>query len=76
MVHEGQHPSLLNQYEWRVISLETLIILDGLLGFFDYWTKRIDEKIIWPRIHELCENYEPFLHYDKLAFTKVLREKL
>lgn len=76
VVNEGQHPILLNQYEWRVISLETLIILNGVLGFFGYWNKRIDEQIIWPRIHNLCVKYEPFMQYDKVAYTKLLRDKL
>lgn len=76
VVNEGQHPILLNQYEWRVISLETLIILNGLLGFFGYWNKRIAEKIIWPRIYELCTKYEPWFHYSKEYYTKLLRDKI
>ena len=75
-VESGSPPKLLKQYEWRYITLETLVILDDILGFFGYWDKRIQDRIIWPGIHNLCTKYKPFLTYDKDSLRKILKEKI
>ena len=75
-VSDGGHPPLLNQYKWKVISLETLVILNDLLRFFGHWNRNIKDNIIWPKIHHKCVKYLPFIHYNKTEFMTILKKEL
>lgn len=72
---DGHHPTLLKLYLQGEINIETLVILDDLLSFSLKWTRRIEEKIIWPEVNHLCKKYKPFLHYDKDKMKKLVLEK-
>jgi hypothetical protein len=61
----GQHPKLLRMYLQGEVNIETLVILDDLLSFSRKWTRRIEEKIIWPQVNNLYKKYKPFIQYDK-----------
>lgn len=64
-VTDGQHPPLLRLYLKQEINIETLIILDDLVGYMKRWNKRIDEGIIWPMVYLKCKKYRPFFTYDR-----------
>lgn len=72
---DGQHPPLLRLYLQGTISIETLIILDDLLSFSHKWTRRIEEKVIWPQVNHLCKKFRPFMAYDKEKMKKLVLEK-
>lgn len=75
LVEDGQHPHLLNLYKKKIISDETLIVLNSILGFFKYWDKNISEEVIWPRIKIKLMKYEPFISFDKNKMKVILRER-
>jgi hypothetical protein len=75
IVKNGQHPYLLKQYLRREISIETVIILNDLLGFFNHWNKKIDDGVLWPTIYKKCMKYKPFFHYDMFKCRKILKDK-
>ena len=75
LVHDGQHPHLLNLYMTHDICLESLIIMNDIMNFFKMWNKKIEEDIIWPDVHRKCAKYKPFLRYDRAHFKKMLRER-
>ena len=62
---DGQHPKLLKLYLQGEVNIETLVVLDDLLSFSRKWTRRIEEKIIWPQVNNLYKKYKPFMQYDK-----------
>ena len=64
IVKEHQHPYLLKMYYRKKISLETLVILNDLLGFFKHWNKQLSEDPLWVDTYRLCVQYKPFLIYD------------
>ena len=54
------------------ISLETVIILDSLLGFIPRESKKISDTIIWPDIKRRIEKYKPFVNFDDIKCRNLL----
>jgi hypothetical protein len=75
IVKNGQHPYLLKQYLRREISIETIIILNDILGFFGHWNKKIEDGVLWPNIYKKLSKYKPFFHYDMFKCRKILKDK-
>jgi len=63
-VEDGQHPYLLKLVIQKSISLETLVILNDLCGFFKYWSRNIIDPVVWPRYKMLTKKYRPFVPFD------------
>lgn len=47
------------------ISIETVIILDSILGFVERSNKVITETIVWPDLYLLITKYKPFVNFDR-----------
>ena len=47
------------------ISLETMVILQGLLNYVKQFDKDMNEDIIWPDTRRMIVKYSAFLNYDK-----------
>ena len=60
IVQDEQHPRLLVLYIRKVISAETIIVLNKLTGFFSYWNKVLGDDIVWPDEYKKLKKYEPF----------------
>lgn len=75
IVKNGQHPYLLKQYLRREISIETIIILNDILGFFGHWNNKIEDGVLWPSIYKKLSKYKPFFHYDMFKCRKILKDK-
>jgi hypothetical protein len=73
-VKNGEYPRLLTETMQENIAFETLVILDDILGFFDMWTKKINDDIIWPNIRIKAMKYTAFLNYDRQTFKNYLKE--
>jgi hypothetical protein len=73
-VIDGQHPNILRMYFQKKISLETLVILDDILGFTRKWDKEIEDPVLYPEVAVKIRKYRPFLTYDKPKYRKILKE--
>lgn len=73
-VSNGQHPILLKSYLSKRTSLETLCIMDDIIGFSEDWKKSIEEPIVYPPIHVKINKYKSFLTYDRKRYRKKLIE--
>jgi len=71
IITDNQHPFMLKLFLRKKISIETLIILNDLIGFFSHWNKHLKDDIIWKDIHLLCVKYRPFLQYDKVKMKSI-----
>jgi len=71
-VEEGQFPILLTESMGGRIALESMLILESLMGFFSMWEKKIDDDIIWPQYYLKCIKYLPFIDYDKEKYKKIV----
>jgi len=75
LVGGSGHPILLKYMIQKKVSIETVIILDDLCGFFRHWNKNIEEDVIWPMVYRKCKKYRPFLKYDKDKLKQIVVDK-
>ena len=54
---------LLKEYLGKRVSLETMVILDGIFDYSSKWDKKMSDDIMWPDVKKLIENYKKFLTY-------------
>lgn len=72
-IEENRHPKIIKLYLGNKISIETLLILDKILGY----SKKFDSKLtdpIWELISLKLKKYNPFLNIDVFKFKKLLKE--
>lgn len=74
-VEEGQHPHLLKLVIHKTINIETLVILNDLCGFFKYWSRNIEDTVVWPQYKSLAKKYRPFLTFDSDKCKKIVVQK-
>ena len=67
-VKNSEHPFLLKEYLGKRVSLETLVILDEILGFTKNWNRNLAEDYMWYDINKLMKNYKRFLTIDKKQY--------
>jgi len=73
---KGTHPKLVRKYLGRKITLETMVILDKILGYRKQFDKEIDETYVWPKVSRLIDRYEPFVKADVGKCKQLLLEKV
>ena len=62
---------LLKQLMSKRISLETVSILESILGFCRGFDKEIEETIVWPDRKKLIKNYSNLLTIDVNEYRMV-----
>ena len=70
---DGKHPQLLKMYKQGLISPETLIALDQMMGIFTYWDNKIQETYLWPSIKLKLSKYGRFVHFDQKKLQNILK---
>jgi len=74
----GQHPVLLKNFLAKRISLETMVILQGLLNYVKQFDKELKDDLVWPDNRRLVVKYGAFLNYDKqkckVQLLKLIKE--
>ena len=80
LMTDGDYPLLLTKTLQKDVQVETLCILNQILGFFPMWADKINDTIRWPAYRQKCVKYASFLPQDsvkyKLILKKVLNENL
>ena len=69
-VDNGNHPYLLTMLMRGEVMIETVVILNDLMGFLPMWKKKIVDDIIWPTWCQRIEKYAPFVRYDKVKLSR------
>lgn len=72
---EGQYPPLLKLYRHGEVSIETLIILDDILGYIKLWDQKIMDPILWPSVRLKMQKYKPFVSYDRKKILEIIRSQ-
>lgn len=62
---EGFHPEVIKLMLKGCIRIETVVILDSLLGFMDRADKKVKDPMLWESIYRKVKKYSPFLRFDK-----------
>ena len=71
---ENNHPLIIKLWMQEEILLETVVILDSLLGFVERENKKITDTIIWPDIYRKIMKYKPFVKFDKDKCLNLLKD--
>jgi hypothetical protein len=78
VVENRQHPKLMREFLGGRVSLETLIILDELVGYGTTWIEEMKDDIILIDLNNLMDNYERFLTIDqeqyRIRLLKLIEE--
>lgn len=73
-VKQKSHPLILKQYIKENINLETLIIIDIVLGYFSHWDKSMKDDFLWKELHFKIKKYKPFLTISKDRYKEILKK--
>jgi hypothetical protein len=71
------YPPLLTMVMRNEISMETFVILNGVIDFLPMWKRKINDEIIWPKFAIKCEKYAPFVlqRVDLKNMKKILKSE-
>jgi len=69
---DGQHPLIIQLWMQEEITLETVVILNSLIGFIPRESKKISDTLIWPDIKRKIEKYSPFVSFDSTKMKLIL----
>jgi hypothetical protein len=72
-IEGNRHPKILKQFLQKKLSLETMIILNGILGYKKQFDKKLQDPV-WEFVSMKIEKYSPFLHIDSNKFKSILKE--
>lgn len=75
IVTNCQHPPLLIKYLRGEVQLETMVILDSLIGYTKHWNKKIEDPVVWPQISLKIKKFKPFLSFDQDKLKKLVVDK-
>lgn len=69
----NQHPEILKKHLQNAITLETMVILDMILGYVKRFDKNITDPV-WETVSLRIKKYKPFLNIDESKCKQILRE--
>lgn len=70
----GSHPQLLRLYIKGQVSLETLMILDMVLGFMLQWDNKLTDPL-WTTVSLKIKKYKPFVSIPVSKFRENLKSR-
>jgi hypothetical protein len=73
-VVDGDYPVLLTYTLQKETKIETLCILNSILGFLPMWDKKIADTIRWPNFRQKVIKYAPFLPQDTVKYKLILKK--
>ena len=71
---QGGHPPLLRMHLKGHIKLETLMILDMVLGFMLKWDKELDDPV-WNPLSLKIRKYKPFVSIPVKEYRQLMKDK-
>jgi hypothetical protein len=71
---DNNHPLIIKLWMQEEILLETVVILDSILGFVERENKKITDTIIWPDIYRKIMKYKPFVKFDRNKCLNLLKK--
>jgi len=72
-IKNNQHPEILKNYFQKAISLETMVILDMILGYVKKFDKKLTDPV-WETVSLRIRKYQPFLNIDIAKYKEVIKE--
>jgi len=69
----SRHPEILKAYLRGDVSIETMVILDRILGYRQDFDKHLSDPV-WETVSLRIKKYSSFLHIDVFRYKKILKE--
>jgi hypothetical protein len=69
----SRHPQILKEYLRGNVSIETMVILNLILGYKTNWDKQLTDPV-WESVSMKIRKYSPFLNIDVFRYKKILKE--
>jgi len=76
LVTKGDYPILLTKALRKEIHIQTLVLLNNILGFVPMWSKTITDTICWPNYHMKMLKIASFLPQDSVRYKLILKKVL
>jgi hypothetical protein len=67
------HPIVLKKFLSGDISIETMVILDKILGYKNNFDNQLKDPV-WETVSRRIKKYSSFLHIDVFRYKKILKE--
>jgi hypothetical protein len=74
-IEGNRHPKILKEFLQKKISLESMIILNTIIGYKKQFDKKLQDPV-WEFVSMRIEKYTPFLHIDENKFKLILKESV
>lgn len=72
-IEGNRHPRILKEFLQKKLSLETMVILNNILGYKKQFDKKLQDPV-WEFVSMKIEKYTPFLHIDSNKYKTILKE--
>ncbi len=72
-VEGNKHPKILKEFFQKNVSLETLVIMDKVLGYKSKFDKELRDPV-WAFVSMRMNKYAPFLNINVPRYRKILKE--
>ena len=76
LITNGEYPILLTKALRKEIHIQTLVLLNNILGFVPMWSKTITDTIRWPNYHMKMLKIASFLPQDSVRYKLILKKVL
>lgn len=70
----GDYPILLTRALRKEIELESLIIMNNILGFLPMWNRKISDTVRWPDFYRKVNKYASFIQSDNVKYKLILKK--
>ncbi|QBP05945.1 hypothetical protein [Synechococcus phage S-B05] len=68
-----RHPQLIKEHLGKNLSLESLVILNKILGFKKQFDSKLNDPV-WKFLSMRIDKYDSFIHIDVFKFRSILKE--
>jgi hypothetical protein len=72
---DSYHPPILKAHLQGKLSLETMLILNKILGYKSHFDRKIDDPV-WKLVSLKLSKYDKFLNIDVFHYRKILKDVL
>ena len=68
-----KHPQIVREHLGKNLSLESLVILNKILGFKTHFDSKLKDPV-WKFLSMRIDKYDSFIHIDVFKFKSILKE--
>ena len=76
LMTDGDYPVLLKKGLQKLVNIESVCLLNNMLGFVPMWSKKIADTIHWPNYRMKLLKYSAFIPKDDVKYKLILKKVL